>query len=159
MQRITKPGGFVLATILGDAMSRDLDAGALGRGRDGDELLRLGLHVWRFAPSCTEWWIRTHWGRAFDIHAVQLNGFANDSDSGHGVVLMSPKDVSLTVDDLVRYEPGEQRYAKAWIQNLRQLDADGDMLRERGGQPDTIINSRSWRLTASPWALGGCAPR
>ena len=74
-------------------------------------------------------------------------------------VLMSPKDVSLTVDDLLRHEPGEERYAQAWIQNLRQLDADGDMLRERGGQLDTIINSRSWKLTAPLRALGRVARR
>jgi SAM-dependent methyltransferase len=160
MQRITKPGGFVLATILGDAMSRDLTPVPWDEDATAMNCFGFGPHVWRFALVLhSEWWIRTHWGRAFDINAVQLNGFASEPDSGHGVVLMSPKDVSLSVADLQRYEPGEERYSKAWIQNLRQLDVDGDMLRERGGQLDTILNSRSWKLTAPLRALGRLARR
>ena len=149
LQRVIKPGGFALVTVLGDAMSRDLTPVPWDENATAMNCFGFGPHVWRFALVLhSEWWIRTHWGRAFEIHEVRLSGFGAEPGSGHGVVMMSPRDVSLSVEDLWRMEPGDERYARAWIQNLRQLDADGDMLRANAQQIDGVLNSRSWRMTA-----------
>src|SRR5258706_288958 len=50
------------------------------------------------------WWIRAHWGRAFEI--LELRSRTQSVD---GVVLMRRRDDELTPADLEAAEPGEPR--------------------------------------------------
>jgi SAM-dependent methyltransferase len=132
LQRVVKPGGFVVATVLGEAMSELLTPIPWDEDATAMNCFGFGPHIWKFGTVLhSEWWVRTHWGRAFEIVEFQSSGFGGNTGAGHGFVLMSPKGAELTVDDLERDEPGELRYAKARRQNLLQLDHEGDHLRRR----------------------------
>ena len=134
-------------TVLGDAMSRDLTPVPWDEDATAMNCFGFGPHVRRFALVLhSEWWIRTHWGRAFEIHKVRLSEkLRRRARQRPRRGPDEPRDVSLSVEDLWRMEPGEDRYARAWIQNLRQLDADGDMLRANAQQIDAWC-SRQPRL-------------
>lgn len=83
MHRLLRPGGTLVASILGRAL---WDAGIAGsRGVQWDED-RTGLLVERygsgfddsFGPAvfASEWWLREHWGRALSIERFEPTGFA-----------------------------------------------------------------------------------
>ena len=91
------------------------------------------------------WWLRAHWGRAFEIleidespvgvaptnAACTWSGFTN-----HRWLAMRKRDVTLTVADLERPEPGEQRELTAARHNVRQLRGELDL--ERTAADDTV---------------------
>jgi SAM-dependent methyltransferase len=125
LHRILKPDGLLLATILGpEAWGRTLssppDENGLGMcvqqlgQRPGDN--SSGARVLH-----SPWWLRLHWGRAFDILSLRSSGFAG---GWHGVVLGRKKGVSLTRDDLERPEPEDPRELEAQRQQLVVLEEE-----------------------------------
>ena len=69
------------------------------------------------------WWLRSHWGRAFEILSLESSGFAG-RDGRHGFVLGRKKDVSLTRDDLERPDPNDPRELQAQRQQLLVLEQE-----------------------------------
>jgi SAM-dependent methyltransferase len=125
LHRILKPDGLLLATILGpEAWGRTLssppDENGLGMcvqqlgQRPGDN--SSGARVLH-----SPWWLRLHWGRAFDILSLRSSGFAG---GWHGFVLGRKKGVSLTRDDLERPEPEDPRELEAQRQQLVVLEEE-----------------------------------
>jgi hypothetical protein len=64
------------------------------------------------------WWLRAHWGRAFDILALKPGG---EKPGSHGLILLRRKPVHLTVEDLERLEPDEPREVSALQHHVGQL--------------------------------------
>ncbi len=67
--RVLAEGGLLLVTTLGEGMSRELIAEEWDDERFGINALHLG-NPWDLGGPITffsEWWIRAHWGRAFEI--------------------------------------------------------------------------------------------
>ena len=81
------------------------------------------------------WWLRAHWGRAFEILEIDESpvGMAL---SNHRWLAMRKRDVTLTVEDLERPEPGEPRELTAVRHNVRQLRGELDL--ERTAADDTV---------------------
>jgi len=52
----------------------------------------------------SEWWVRAHWGRAFEIVDYVEGGIC-----GQDAVVMRPREAELSVVDLERPESGEPR--------------------------------------------------
>jgi hypothetical protein len=78
------------------------------------------------------WWIRAHWGRAFEIVSLKpataydpLTG----KPLGHGVVLLRKRDVHLTIEDIDRIDVDEPREIVALQHNVRQLANETKKLR------------------------------
>ncbi len=103
------------------------------------------------------WWIRAHWGRAFEIvELIPHDG--GDPPHGHGLVMMRKKPVELTIEDLIRPEPDEPRELSAMQLHIEQLAGETVRLREElelSGNGDgarsavqAMEGSASWRLTA-----------
>jgi hypothetical protein len=63
------------------------------------------------------WWIRAHWGRAFEI--IELR----DSGEGHGFVVLKkpPRGPSPSPRELEQTDAGEAREYRAIAQQVRQL--------------------------------------
>ena len=112
LHRVLRPDGFLIATFLGDGIWPDGFAGR--RGVPYDE--RVGIYVeapWRdfvdgHGPAVwsSEWWIREHWGRLFDIEELATRGFnPMPHHGGQGWVRMRPRDVELSPEELER--PGD----------------------------------------------------
>jgi SAM-dependent methyltransferase len=164
--RVLADGGYLLVTYLGEGMTEAL----VGEKWDED---RIGMNPLLYGNSWdlggpiafnSEWWIRAHWGRAFEIVSLMPHG-GGDPPAGHGVVLMRKKPVELTIEDLTRLEPDEPREIAALQHNVEQLRDDTLRLREalaardaheEGVRAEVITqfeNSASWRLTAPLRAL------
>ncbi len=137
LHRVLAADGLLIATFVGEGASADtlgapweedrVGMNVLCCGRDWDSGGPLALH--------SSWWIGDHWGRAFDVVALQPAGFGG---SGQGVALLRRKEVSLAPADLERWSPGEPRELEALRYNRVQLERELTGLRA----------TRSWRLTA-----------
>jgi SAM-dependent methyltransferase len=182
LHRVLKPGGLLLATFLNEPMWAEF-----GRGRWEEE--RTGMLVtkkWNPWDSGgpivfhSEWWIREHWGRCFDV--LRLERTRPEADDGQGAALLRAKPVRLTPAALE--EPADDprevvalqlnvdhlhaeaaelfaqvaslaRPAQAHTEELERLRSDVDRLQ---AELDRISNSHSWRLT-HPLRAGGAVLR
>ncbi len=142
--RLLRDGGLLIATILGPELADELhpavpDARDADRGAPTD---RVGMNVvhhdrgWDLGGPATfhsEWWIREHWGRAFDVLELREDGFiALPRWRGQGVVVLAKRPgAAPTVEELERIDPAEPREVAALRHNVRQLHAE--LARARGG--------------------------
>lgn len=160
LRRVLKPGGLLLATFMGEGMSE------LIAGEEWDED-RVGMNVLRYGQSWdlggpmvlhSPWWIREHWGRAFDVLELRPDGFATRARRGQGTALLRKNDTDVTREELERIDLSDPREAVALRHNLDTVQAEVADLRTAvdhyRGQADTLgrqvesfETSRSWRLT------------
>ncbi|HLJ04461.1 MAG TPA: hypothetical protein VKT31_13530 [Solirubrobacteraceae bacterium] len=87
---------------------------------------RVGMNVLRHAVLMSEWWVREHWGRAFEF--VQIDLRSQDLSWA----LMRKRDVQLAVEDLELPADDPREYA-ALKHNLRQLrrELEHELARDR----------------------------
>jgi SAM-dependent methyltransferase len=133
LHRVLKPDGLLLATFMGSA---HMWQWSTLRPVEEDELgmAVLGLHRELADTSGpivlhSPWWIRAHWGRAFEILALRPAGFV-DPGRGQGVVLARRRDVELTTDDLEWPEPGDRRELAAQRLQIALLEQNAGRLRD-----------------------------
>jgi SAM-dependent methyltransferase len=143
LHRVLKPDGLLLMTFMGSpnwerAAQRPVDEDELG-------MAVLGLHRDLDDTSGpivihSPWWIRTHWGRAFDIRTLRPAGFV-DPGIGHGVVLARKRDATLSTDDLERPDPDDPREVAAQRLQIMLLEENAARLGEQvRRQRDRITN-------------------
>jgi SAM-dependent methyltransferase len=133
LHRVLKPDGLLLMTFMGPptwerAAQRPLDDDELG-------MAVLGLHRGLDDTSGpivlhSPWWIRTHWGRAFEILTLRPAGFVQ-AGMGHGVVLARKRDAALSTRDLERPDPNDPRELAAQRLQIMLLEENAARL---GGQ-------------------------
>jgi SAM-dependent methyltransferase len=143
LHRLLKPGGLLIATYYGRWNSEFL----AGEPWDDD---RVGMNVlqhtrpWDEGGPVTlmsDWWIRAHWGRAFEILGTkpQLHNFT--------WLLMQRREVDLTVEDLERPDDDPREIA-ALGHNVRQLQREIEALTNRVTEVRRAYEGTiSWRLT------------
>lgn len=96
----------------------------------------------------SEWWLRAHWGRAFEIVELRVGDPSGQAPLfGQGVVVMRKRPGTFTTRDLERPEPDEPRELDAIRQNVSSL-------RREVARHAVYLSSRSWRLTAPLRAVG-----
>jgi SAM-dependent methyltransferase len=119
LHRVMRPEGVAIISILGPAMANAI------LGRDWDD--RIGMAVadlhkgWEIGgPSVfhSEWWIREHWGRAFEILRFEPH---QTPGAGHDFVTMRRRDVEVTAGELNEVSPEDGREHEATIANLELL--------------------------------------
>lgn len=166
--RVLADGGLLLLSFLGEGMSEALIGEPWDEDRTGMNPLLYG-YPWELGGPVafnSEWWIRAHWGRAFEI--LRLDPYVADGDppQGHGTALLRKKPVAITEEELLRLEPDEPREIAAIQHNVEQLRDDTLRLRTENAQlrehlaaaqaaaaenerlRNEIEGSSSWRLTA-----------
>jgi SAM-dependent methyltransferase len=138
LHRVVTPNGLVVAALVGADQCEELTGEACDEDRVGMNLLRRWEPLALGAPLVvhSEWWIRAHWGRAFEVEAIErgpeLVGEREIEPriSGHTWVLLRKREVELTTEELERPEPEEPREVLALRHNVsqlqRQLDAIGE---------------------------------
>jgi SAM-dependent methyltransferase len=140
LHRVLSEDGRILLTFLNDGSLPLWNEVSDGEPWDPD---RLGMAVFsRDAPwdrggpmvFASEWWLRAHWGRAFEIEQLATSGFGH---AGQGYALMRKHAGEFTPDDLRRPEPDEPRESEA---------AQAELERVRR-QLEAVYASRSWRVT------------
>ena len=147
LHRVLAPDGVLIASFLGAGMSEAIAGAPWDEDRIGMNVLHAGQGWDRGGPSVllSPWWIREHWGRAFDI--LELDPGAGEGT--HGLVVARPKPAAPSRDELERIDPAEPREISALRHNVRQLQRESAQARS---QLDSTVagfeTSRSWRLTA-----------
>jgi SAM-dependent methyltransferase len=169
--RVLADGGLLFVSFLGEGMIGQLTGETWDESRIGMNPLLHG-HPWDEGGPITlssSWWIRAHWGRAFDIVELKPHS-GGEPPTGHGLILARKKPVDgLTVEGLKALEPDEPREITALQHHTEQLRDETIRLRaeigrlksERGREATKsedlaiyreqlrkIEGSRSWRLTA-----------
>ena len=133
LRRVLAPGGLLVVTVLGEAIIEVERGGAWEEDAIGMNVLRHGQDWEGGGPTVflSHWWIREHWGRAFEILEIQETRDPEGSlvRGAHDLVIMRPRLGSLTPADLERLDPGEPRELRALQRNVAQLHADDAYLR------------------------------
>jgi SAM-dependent methyltransferase len=140
LHRLLKPGGLLVATYLGRWSSELLAGEPWEEDRVGMNVLRHNQDWDRGGPVVlmSDWWVRAHWGRAFEILDVVPNVHAQSW------TLLRKRDVELTAEDLERPEDDPREY-RALRHNLRQLQRELESI--EGAVRREYEESSSWRLT------------
>lgn len=144
--RVLAPGGVLLASFIGERTAIS-EAQDWEEDRIGMNVLDGGLDYSEGGPIVlhSEWWIRAHWSRAFEIERLDA------PDGRQGWVLMRKRSVSLNVGDLEAVAPDEPREVDALRHNIEQVERRVRALvlenRELASQMSELVESRSWRLT------------
>ena len=175
--RVLKDGGILIATFLGEGMIEELVGEPWVEEKIGMNSLGAGI-PWDIGGPIvlhSPWWLRAHWGRAFDIIELRPH-LGAVQPAGHGVVVLQRKDVRLSVEDLERLEPAEPRELSALQHQVEQLQREVVTMRHHIATLDAalakaaedqeeqrrleaslgnataqlraIVTSRSWRITA-----------
>lgn len=154
LHQLLKPDGLLIATYMGRWNSEWFAKEPWLEDRIGMNVL-YHQHDWDSggpAVLMSDWWVREHWGRAFEILTVapQFHNFT--------WVTMRKRDVELTSEDLARPSDDPREYASV-KHNVRQLQREIEELEKRDQQRlrdqaaeyerriHELLGSRSWRAT------------
>jgi SAM-dependent methyltransferase len=119
LQRLLKPDGILIATFMGRWISEYFAKEPWIEDRVGMNVLHHNRDWDSGGPAVlmSEWWVREHWGRAFEILQISPE-FQNFSWA-----VMRKRAVELTTEDIGRPSDDPREYA-AVKHNLRQLQRE-----------------------------------
>lgn len=150
LHRILKPDGFLMASYMGEWNSEHLASEEWDPDRIGMNVLEHNRPWALGGPMVlmSDWWVREHWGRAFDFECV------NPWVYNQTWPLLRRKDVSITPEDLLA-PSDDPRECIALRHNVTQLQREIDALSAlaEGTGParkrlrEDYEKSYSWRLT------------
>jgi SAM-dependent methyltransferase len=152
MRRLLKPDGLLFATFLHQsAASLERPGYRFDPELTGMNTVRPWLEWERGGPNVyhSTWWLKAHWGRAFEFVHHQPDGLAMPTGFGHGFAVLRPKPGPLTIEDLERDEANEPRELAARRHNLWQLTFEREIVSEALSRAaDQVHASMSWKVTA-----------
>ncbi len=130
VHRLLEDGGLAVLSFLGQgAAVEDPLIPAWEEDATGMLVLRSGpgggATVYHSA-----WWIREHWGRAFDVLRIQREGLLPGPGRGEGVVMLRKRSGAVTARDLERVAPDDPREAAAWRTQLDAMRREDSAIRE-----------------------------
>jgi SAM-dependent methyltransferase len=136
LHRLLRPGALLMASYTGRWSSELLAGEPWDEDRVGMNVLRHDQGWEHGGPMVlmSDWWVREHWGRAFEFVAV------NSQVHGQTWALLRKRDVELTADELLAPSTDPRELA-ALRHNIRQLQREKESVRHE------YETSRSWRLT------------
>jgi SAM-dependent methyltransferase len=147
LHRVLRPGGLAIISFLGGAMFEVWTGEAWEPDTIGMTVLDHGQGWELGGPTVfhSPWWLREHWGRAFEILDLRPSGFANDPAAGHGVVVARPRAAPVTAADLELVQAADAREISALRHNIAQLHHENEAKRH---WLEELQRSPSWRVTA-----------
>jgi SAM-dependent methyltransferase len=174
IHRLLRPGGLGIFSFLGEAMWQPFGAGELADWVDDETGMlstRLGRSWDEGGPNVfhSEWWLREHWGRGFEIVELRPRDTWRGVE-GHGWVVLRRGEGALTPEELERIDSSEPREALSMARNLKvlmresrahaeQVDGLRAEIAQLGEQLGRVYSGRSWRVTAPLRAAAGMKRR
>jgi SAM-dependent methyltransferase len=140
LHRLLAPGGLLVATYMGRWNGEVFTHEPWDDDRVGMNVLRADQGWDDGGPVVlmSDWWVREHWGRAFEFLKVV------PEMHGQTWVLLRRRDVRVTVEDLAR-PSDDPRELLALRHNIRQVERDRERaLAEVRAQYESSL---SWRMT------------
>lgn len=151
LQRVTKPGGLLVATFNGPGMANSLEvqSGVPYLEEEVGMACRPTGEEGTFASIFhSRWWLETHWGRAFEPVSISPDGFAAEAGIGHGLFVGRKRDQRVSAEELERVEAGDSREVVALQRENAALFAFAQGLRERAEHAEISL-ARKFVLTDS----------
>jgi SAM-dependent methyltransferase len=155
LRRLLAEGGRLRVGLASRESFEELTGAAWDESRVGMTVVSALDGPGRRVVFHAEWWLRAHWGRAFEVVSIK---------EGDGrEILLTPRDGQLTADDLRRPEPGDERELAAAQANAvylgGQLDRASESLRrkleEQREDMHRELMRRSFAKADAEWARGG----
>ena len=163
IHRLLAPDGLLIASFLGPGMLAPLTGERWSDDRIGMNVTRPGASWDGGGPGTfiSPWWLRAHWGRAFEILRLEPSGYdGGDPRGSQGFAVLRRRPVEITREALEAPEPGEPRELSAARHTVRQLARELSGLREelalaeqRSRRYASLLDDseRHWRDTAEWW--------
>ena len=120
MHRLLASGGVLIASFLGEGMWEPL----VGEPYREDKVGMSVMHHWEGPEAWvfhSEWWLREHWGRAFDVLTVQQppRSRAGLPQITHSYIALRRRGLGVSKADLERINIAEPRELAALQTSLR----------------------------------------
>jgi SAM-dependent methyltransferase len=152
LHRVLTPGGVLIATFLAEGMWEALIGEPYREDEVGMTVRRhwTGPDAWVFH---SEWWLREHWGRAFDVDRVSRPPQTDEGSPQitHSYIALHKRAGAVTSEHLQCCDPGEPRELAALQTNVRLLRQEMDGLIAERARPDLPLALRQ-AVLASPLA-------
>jgi SAM-dependent methyltransferase len=117
LHRLLDTDGVLIATVTGATMAEQIAGQPWDPDRVGMNVL--GLGEWRPMVLHSPWWIRSHWGRIFEVDLRE-----GASACGHDLVLLRKKAATCSPAELERPDPHDPREALAMLAQVRQFQRE-----------------------------------
>ena len=142
LHRVLAHDGILIATSIGPHHSEPIAEEPWEEDRIGMNALRHWASWEDGGPMVlhSTWWLRAHWGRAFEILEIDESP-VEMALSNHRWLAMRKRDVTLTVEDLERPEPGEPRELTAARHNARQLRRELENAHDRLAKQERLLRA------------------
>jgi SAM-dependent methyltransferase len=152
LHRLLDDDGVLVATVIDEGGAGHFDEDPWDDARIGMLVLGPGRPWVAGGPMVlhSEWWIRAHWGRAFDVSAFHPG---KGTVFGQAVVVLrkrpgDPAGNVPTPELLERLEPGEPREVSALAHALRRATAENVVLNARHDEYSVAYQQEAARRTA-----------
>lgn len=142
LHRVLAPGGLAIVSFLGGAMYETWTGGEWDEDSIGMSVLNHGQDWELGGPTVfhSPWWLREHWARAFEI--VEMRAGVEVGE--HGLIVLRPRPLEISVPELERIDPGEPREVGALRHQVRLLQLESAGLRK---ERDALAAVDAARLT------------
>jgi SAM-dependent methyltransferase len=158
LHRVLAPRGVLIASFLGAGMVEAIADEPWVEDQIGMNVLNVGRGWEQGGPSVllSPWWIREHWGRAFEIERIDDSAIFRTQ----GLVAARPKPDPPDRAELERIDANDPREIAALRHNVHQLRreagaAHAELERSIRGYETSL----SWRLTAPFRRIHGSFPK
>jgi SAM-dependent methyltransferase len=150
LHRVLAPGGLLVATFMGEGMAGDIAGEAWDEDRVGMLSLRIGQSWDLGGPMVlhSPWWLREHWGRAFEVVSVSESGFCEEPGRGHGVIVLRKDDRAPVSREQLERSGSDPREAAALGHNVAHLARECVDLRWAVGDARQRLEAREKELGA-----------
>jgi SAM-dependent methyltransferase len=174
VRRVLRPGGVALLSYISSTYGPTLLDGEWDEDGIGMLVLRYARPWSQGGPDVvhSSWWVRAHWGRAFEIVSLEPDPLAGGGPGTHHLALLRrPDSPSPTVVDMEAPEEGDPREWRGAVRALararqelesaqpqpgtevesirRQYEAELEAVRrEQAAEMEAIRSTVSWRVTA-----------
>lgn len=149
LQRVLKPKGLLFATFLSEAIWPEFSRGAWDEERTG-MLVTRKWNPWDSGGPIvfhSEWWIREHWGRAFDVLRLERT---DTKGSGQGAVLLRARPVRPSRKELEQ-PAADARELASLAANLEHLHAEAA---DRHAQANAVTAAHGQLVVDVEWTQG-----